>query len=188
MRIQIPTMLLAMAIIGGCASMHGHSSDMPNTPMTPAPMASAPMPMEPAMPRSLFDRLGGQPAIDAVVNDFAPRVLADTRINAKFARTDKDRLVTNLKTFFCMATGGKCSYAGDNMKDAHAHMAVTDGEFNALVEDLTMSLDHFNVPMQEKNELLGALAPMRGDIVERKGATTGTPLPASFKPNPPLQH
>ena len=54
------------------------------------------------------------------------------------------------------------------MKKSHKRMDVTAGEFNALVEDLVKTLDKFNVPDQEKKELLGALAGLRGDIVERR--------------------
>jgi hemoglobin len=62
-----------------------------------------------------------------------------------------------------------------------------EGEFNALVEDLVKALDKFNVKEKEKNELLGKLAPLKSDIVEVKSQQTGTPLPANFKPAPPLK-
>lgn len=135
---------------------------------------------------SLYERLGGEKAISAVVEDFAGNVLADARINKKFAESNADRLVANLKTFMCMATGGGCKYEGLSMKDSHKHMGVTDGEFGALVEDLVKTLDKFKVPEKEKNELLGALAGMKGDIVEVKSNATGTPLPKKFKPAPAL--
>jgi len=74
------------------------------------------------------------------------------------------------------------------MKKSHEHMRVTGGEFNALVEDLVKTLDKFNVGDQEKKELLGALAGLKGDIVRDKYDTpdTGTELPSKFKPAPPL--
>ena len=134
--------------------------------------------------KSLYERLGGQPAIDAVVEDFAGRVLADTRINAKFAKSDPTRLVANLKAFVCSATGGPCKYTGQSMKAAHTNMGVTQGEFGALVEDLVATLDKFSVPAAEKGELLGALGPLGPDIVESQSTATGTALPSSFKPAP----
>jgi hemoglobin len=138
------------------------------------------------MKKSLYDRLGGQPAIEAVVKDFAGRVLADARINKKFAKSDANRLVKNLTDFVCSATGGPCKYMGFDMKKAHTNMGVTQGEFNALVEDLVQTLDHFKVPAAEKNELLGALGPLAAQMVENKSTATGTDLPAAFKPAPPL--
>ena len=134
--------------------------------------------------KSLYERLGGQSAIDAVVEDFAGRVLADTRINAKFAKSDPTRLVANLKAFVCSATGGPCNYTGQSMKAAHTNMGVTQGEFGALVENLVATLDKFNVPAAEKGELLGALGPLGPDIVESQSTATGTALPSSFKPAP----
>ncbi len=140
-----------------------------------------------AQEKSLYDRLGGEPAVSAVVDEFAKNVLGDTRINQKFAHSDANRLVTNLKTFVCSASGGPCKYEGESMKEAHHHMGVTEGEFNALVEDLVKALDKFNVPAKEKNELLGALGPLKPQIVEVNGTATGTKLPKKFKPAKPLK-
>ncbi len=139
-----------------------------------------------AQKRSLYERLGGQDAISAVVDEFAKNVLGDERINKKFAKSDATRLVTNLKDFVCSATGGPCQYKGLEMKTSHKGMGVTAGEFNALVEDLVKALDKFKVPDAEKNELLGALAGLKGDIVEAESSATGTELPKKFKPAPPL--
>ena len=114
---------------------------------------------------SLYERLGGKPAITAVVDDFVGNVANDTRINKRFANADIPRLKSRLVDQVCEATGGPCKYTGANMRDAHTGMKITDAEFNALVEDLVKSLDKFKVPAKEKNELLGALGGMKGDIV-----------------------
>jgi hemoglobin len=136
--------------------------------------------------KSLYERLGGLDAIKAVIGEFAARVLADERVNKKFARSDAPRLTLHLVEQVCAATGGPCRYTGNNMKKAHRHMKVTAGEFDALVEDLVKALDKFNVPETEKKELLAALAPMKADIVEVNTAETGTTLPPDFKPAKPL--
>src|SRR5262245_24598407 len=139
-----------------------------------------------AQTKSLYERLGGEKAISAVVDDFAGNVLADNRVNKKFAKSDATRLVTNLKAFFCFATGGPCRYTGLDMKTSHKNMGVTAGEFNALVEDLVKTLDKLNVGAAEKHELLSALGGLKADIVESESSATGTALPANFKPAPPL--
>ena len=139
-----------------------------------------------AQQKSLYDRLGGLDAITAVIGDFVGRVAADDRINKKFAKTDIPRVKFFLIQQVCAATGGPCTYKGNSMPKAHKNMKVTEGEFNALVEDLTAALDKFSVPAAEKGELLGALAGMKGDIVEVPGDATGTPLPPKFKPAKPL--
>ncbi len=121
--------------------------------------------MQSAPPQSLYDRLGGKPAIQAVVDDFIGNVAADSRINSFFANTNIPRLNTMLVNQICQVSGGPCKYEGRSMKSAHAGMGVKDMHFNALVDDLVKSLNKFNVPEKEKNELLSALAAMKGDIV-----------------------
>ena len=140
-----------------------------------------------AQDKSLYERLGGKDALTAVVDDFVGRAAGDARINMKFAKTDVPRLKFHLIEQLCAATGGPCKYTGLDMKTAHKNMKVTEGEFNALVEDLVATLDKFNVPAAEKNELLGILGPLKSQIVEVQGDATGTPLPADFKPAPPLK-
>jgi len=135
---------------------------------------------------SLFECLGGKDAITAVVDDFVARCAGDARINGKFARTDIGRLKANLVDQVCEATGGPCTYTGRDMRTTHDGMAVTGGEFEALVADLVATLDKFGVGEAEKAELLGALAPMRSDIVEVETGATGTPLPATYRNAPPL--
>ena len=116
--------------------------------------------------KSLYDRLGGKPAITAVVDQFVANVANDTRINGRFATTDIPRMKGHIVDQVCMATGGPCTYTGRDMKSLHAGMKITDGDFNALVGDLVAALDKFKVPAQEKQELLGLLGPMKKDIVE----------------------
>lgn len=120
----------------------------------------------PASNKTLYDRLGGQDAIKAVVKDFVEENVAkDTRINARFANADIPHLEQMLTEQICAGTGGPCKYTGKNMKEAHTGMKITDDEFNALVEDLKKSLDKFKVPAQEQQDLLGVLGPMKPDIV-----------------------
>jgi hemoglobin len=142
-----------------------------------------------AQEKTLCERLGGTPAISAVVDSFAGKVLKDDRINKKFAKSDANRLVTNLKgQFGAVAKCPGVKYKGKNMKNAHKNMGVTEGEFKALAEDLAKTLDEFKVPEKEKGELLAAIGPLQKDIVERPGdMMTGTDLPANFKPAPPLK-
>jgi hemoglobin len=138
------------------------------------------------MGQSLYERLGGKDAIVAVIDDFVARCAADDRINGKFVRTDIPRLKANLVDQVCEASGGPCTYSGRDMRTTHDAMAVTAGEFDALVEDLVATLDRFNVGESEKAELLSVLAPMRTDIVEVETPDTGTPLPDAYRNAPPL--
>jgi hemoglobin len=115
--------------------------------------------------QSLYDRLGGKDAITSVIDDFVANVAADKRINARFANANIPHLKQMLVEQVCQATGGPCTYTGKSMRDAHKGMKITEADFNALVEDLTRSLDKFKVGEKEKSELLTALGGMKGDIV-----------------------
>jgi len=125
-----------------------------------------------AKDKTLYDRLGGKKAITAVVDDFVGRCAADSRINGFFAATaaDPKRLAKfkgNLVDQICEAAGGPCKYKGKDMKTAHQGMGISTADFNALVEDLSASLDKFKVAEADKNTLLGVLGPMKADIVEK---------------------
>lgn len=135
---------------------------------------------------SLYERLGGMESIAAVVEDFRDRVAKDDRINRKFAKTDLVRLRKMLIDQVCEAAGGPCKYTGRSMKEAHDGMRVTSGEFDALVQDLVATLNHFKVGKTEQDEILGVLGPLKTDIVEVDSSQVGTPLPPTYLPAPAL--
>lgn len=138
---------------GGCAS------EMSGSAMKPESEAKQ------SMQPSLYERLGKREAITAVVDDFVGRVASDGRINGKFANANIPRLKAMLVEQICAASGGPCTYTGRDMKTTHTGMAITNEQFDALVGDLVSSLNKFNVPEREKKELLGALGPLRKDVV-----------------------
>jgi hemoglobin len=127
-------------------------------------LASAQMSMQ----RPLYERLGGQPAIVAVVDDFVGNVAKDKRINAYFAKADIGRLKAKLVEQICAGTGGPCVYTGRDMRSTHRGMGIRTADFNALVGDLGKTLNKFKVPKKEQSELVAILAPMKRDIVERR--------------------
>jgi hemoglobin len=121
---------------------------------------------------TVYESLGGKKAIVGVVDDFVARVAGDNRINGFFKDTASDparlaKFKQNLVDQICEATGGPCKYTGKDMKSAHSGMGIGASDFAALVEDLVATLDKFHVKEQDKNALLGALGPMKGDIVEK---------------------
>jgi hemoglobin len=117
--------------------------------------------------RSLYERLGGYPAITAVVDDFVGNVAADRRINRFFARANVGRLKARLVEQICQGTGGPCVYTGGDMRSVHAGMGIRSQDFNALVQDLGKTLNKFKVPPREQRELVAILGPMKKDIVTR---------------------
>jgi hemoglobin len=117
---------------------------------------------------ALYRRLGGREGIAVVVADFVSNMAADPRVNARFAvlkPPEIEKFKSNLADQICEATGGPCSYLGRDMKSAHKGMQISDAEWNATVENLGKALDKNKVGAAEKSELLGALGPMKPDIV-----------------------
>jgi hemoglobin len=118
--------------------------------------------------RSLYQRLGGRPAIVAVVNDFVGNVARDKRISGFFADTDIPRLKRLLVQQICAGSGGPCRYEGRSMREAHRGLNIRNRDFDALVQDLVISLSKFRVGPREQRELLALLGPMRRDVVQRR--------------------
>jgi len=118
--------------------------------------------------KTLYERLGGAAALTAVVDDFVANVAADQKINHFFAKTDIPTFKKNLTDQLCAATGGGCTYAGKDMKTAHAGLGISNADWDALVGDLGKSLDKFKVKKADQKALVALLAPMKGDIVEKQ--------------------
>ena len=154
------TMLVAlpMTLVSGCGGKKDAATEA-------SPPAAEPQVVE--APKSLYDRLGGEASIKAVVDEMVANIAADTRINKWFENANIDRLKGHLVDQIGQASGGPQVYTGRDMKTAHAGMGIDGPAFDALVEDLVKALDKFAVPEQEQNELLAILGPMRSDIVEK---------------------
>lgn len=163
--------LVACALMFGCGGSPKPAASPPPIPEGPKPEPAvsqqpAPMPApDTAAPKSLYDRLGGKDAITAVIDEFVARTTTDPRVKERFFNVDAVQLKKNLVDFVCVATGGPCKYEGRDMSTAHAGMDLVDDEFNAVVEDLVGALDKFKVPEKEKNEILGALGPLKPQMV-----------------------
>ena len=114
---------------------------------------------------SLFERIGGLPAVKAAVHEMVTNAMADTRIKAFFAGIDMDRVDRNLVDFVCKAAGGPCEYHGKTMPKAHEGLNLKQAHFDALVEDLQKGLNKLQVPAAEQRELLAALAATKRDVL-----------------------
>jgi truncated hemoglobin YjbI len=120
--------------------------------------------------KSLFHRLGGKKVIGGIIDRFLSIMMTDKRLTRCFSSVASDpkrlaRFKKNLLDQFCQVSGGNCIYRGRDMKTAHQGLGISDTDFIAFVEDLVKALDDFKVGMTEKNELLGALGGLKGDIV-----------------------
>jgi hemoglobin len=123
--------------------------------------------------QSLYERLGGVYAIAVVVDDFIDRIMDDPRLNAnpkvneahhRVSRAGFKYLVTEQ---VCAAAGGPQRYTGKAMADSHAHLAITDQEWQAFLDDFRLTLDRFQVPLAERAELFTIVDSTKKDIVLR---------------------
>lgn len=120
------------------------------------------------MSQTLYERIGGEPAVDAAVNIFYRKVLNDFRINRFFDNADMDKQIAKQKAFFTMAFGGPNNYTGKDMRNAHAHlvkMGLNDSHFDAVMEHLGTTLVELNVPQDLIAEAAAIALSTRDDVL-----------------------
>ena len=118
---------------------------------------------------TLYKRLGGYDAIAAVTDDFLGRLIGDERFARFFVghgTASTQRIRQLVVDQLCAATGGPCVYIGRDMKVVHEGLGITEEDWDAMVVHLVATLDKFQVPQKEKDDLLGALGDLEDDIVD----------------------
>jgi hemoglobin len=116
---------------------------------------------------SLYQRLGGQPGVEKIVDGVLYGIEHDQSIVHHFADTDIPRFRRLLIEQFCELSGGPCKYSGVSMQESHTGFQITQAHFDALVNHLITAMQQHNVPVEAQNELLAILAPMYKDVVYR---------------------
>lgn len=97
----------------------------------------------------LYEEIGGEAAVNAAVDVFYRKVLADDRINKFFAGVDMGNQAAKQKAFLTMAFGGPNNYTGLDMRRGHAHLVakgLNDSHFDAVMENLGATLKELGVP------------------------------------------
>lgn len=120
--------------------------------------------------KSLYQRLGGYDALAAVTDDFIGRLVADPQLSRFLKGLSVDsqkKLRQHFLDFMCNATGGPCLYVGRDMKTVHQGLGINDKDWQAGVADLIATLNKFKVPKGEADEVVAAVASLKGDIVEK---------------------
>jgi hemoglobin len=117
--------------------------------------------------KTLYESMGGEPVLRAALDHFADLVVADDRINFTFAEANMAKFKQLLFEQLCNVSGGPCKYTGRDMRTAHAKLNINNAEFNALAEDLYISLGQAGVPYRLQNKLMALLAPMQHEIVKK---------------------
>ena len=119
---------------------------------------------------TLFERLGGKPAVDAAVDRFYEKVLKDDRIRHFFDGVDLARQRNKQKAFLSFAFGGPQNYSGKTMRDGHAHLVrrgLNDGHVDAVIENLGSTLREMGVADDLIREVAAIAESTRHDVLGR---------------------
>ena len=125
-------------------------------------------------PQTLYQRLGAAPGLERLVDTVLQVFADDPRVAPSFKHTEIKRFRTLFIEHLCALTDGPCRYTGASMREAHAHLHISEATFNAVVEDLqdAMTQLHYSQPVQ--NALLNRLAKLRSEVI------SDAPLPSTL--------
>ncbi|MGZ4956463.1 group I truncated hemoglobin [Methylobacter sp.] len=118
--------------------------------------------------QSLYEQLGGEAAVNAAVDIFYRKVLADYRINRFFDNSDMEKQIAKQKAFLTMAFGGPNNYSGTDMRSAHARlvkMGLNASHFDAVMEHLGATLTELNVPQELIAQAAAIAESTRNDVL-----------------------
>ena len=116
---------------------------------------------------SIYDAIGAEPALIAVVDDFYARVLADPQLAGFFAGTNMPKLKGRQVEFFAAALGGPDVYQGASMREAHLGRGIGQADFDKVAFHLTAALATAGVPAETIAQIAAAITPLANDIVSR---------------------
>ncbi len=122
------------------------------------------------MTQALFQKIGGESAVNAAVDIFYRKVLADDRVNGFFDDVDMERQAAKQKAFLTMAFGGPNNYTGADMRRGHAHLVtrgLNDQHFDIIVEHLAATLKELNVAQDNIDQVATICESTRKDILGR---------------------
>ncbi len=119
--------------------------------------------------KTLYDRLGGYDAVSAVANDLLPRLQGDSQLARFWNHRGEDGIAREkqlLIDFLCFGAGGPVYYTGRDMKISHKGMRISESDWSAFLGHLGATLDAFQVPQGERNEVVAFIQSTKPDIVE----------------------
>ncbi|MEO7775797.1 MAG: group 1 truncated hemoglobin [Steroidobacteraceae bacterium] len=109
---------------------------------------------------SLYIRIGGEQKMHAIVEEFVEAVWVEPSLEPFYKGVTRSRFKEHLQQQICNMNGGDCVCEGDCMRAVHAGNKIRQADFYRLVEVLRHPLQHQNVPLRQRNEMLTILAPM----------------------------
>lgn len=116
---------------------------------------------------NLYERIGGESAVEKAVDVFYEKVLADDRISGFFENLDMVAQAIKQKKFLTMVFGGPNTYSGADMRTAHAHLGLTEKHFNAVVENLASTLLELGVSDSDIGEVATIANSVKDEVLNR---------------------
>ena len=142
--------LLSIVLFAGCI---GTSNERPN-------------PVKAEDPNSIYHRLGGQPAIDAAVELFYIKVLADKTVNHHFEGINMAKQKARQKQFLAAAFGGPVPYTGRDLRKAHRHLDLKESDFNTIAGHLQASLKELKINDKLIAEVMAVAASTKDEVLD----------------------
>jgi len=121
------------------------------------------------MSKTLYERLGGYDAIAAVTKDLMVRIKADAELGRYYRYRGDDGIQREeqlLVDFLCSSAGGPMYYTGRDMKTLHIGMKLSESDWSALLVHLNATLETFQVPQAERDDVVAFIESTKADIVE----------------------
>jgi len=119
--------------------------------------------------KTLYERLGGYDAISAVVKDLLPRLMSDSQLGRFWENRGADGINREeqlLIDFLCSSAGGPLLYTGRDNKTSHKGMGISESDWEKFIAHLNATLEKFELPQQERSDVIGFIESTKADIVE----------------------
>ena len=119
--------------------------------------------------KTLYERLGGYDAISAVTNDFLPRLMSDSQLARFWKNRGEDGINREkqlLIDYLCSSAGGPLLYTGRDNKTSHKGMGIGESDWEQFIGHLNATLDNFQLPQQERSDVIAFIESTKADIVE----------------------
>lgn len=120
---------------------------------------------------SIYERLGGRPAIEAAVDLFYEKILGDDRVNHFFEDVSMKRQIKRQKAFLAAAFGGPVPYEGRDLRRAHKHLDLTDEDFGVIAGHLNATLVELKVGEELVAEVMALVATTKDAVLNRQPKT-----------------
>ena len=124
---------------------------------------------------TLFDQLGGEPVLRAIMDRFVDRVVTDPMIGYLFKKTNRRRLKVKEYEHAALHLGAAVTYTGRPIDTVHAPRPIRDGHFDRRLQLLKETLDEFNVPEEVRRHWIAHTESLRHQVVRQSEAECGPP-------------